>query len=138
MGAIPLEETHMIAGHGRALCEAAVTLAERGDASAIVAVTRAGQTAHVLSAFRPRAPVFAVTNSPEVSRRLAIYWGVVPLLSGLEGDVSESAERIGTTLVERGDIEPGSSIVVVSISADLARGASNFLKLQRVGGAREA
>ena len=124
----------MIAGHGRALCEAAVTLAGRGDASAIVAVTRAGQTAHVLSAFRPRAPVFAVTDSSALSRRLALYWGVVPLVSDLDGDVSETAERIGTTLVERRDIEPGSSIVVVSISADLARGASNFLKLQRIGG----
>ena len=39
--------------HVQALCEAAVTLAVRGDAKAIVAVTRGGSTARRLSALRP-------------------------------------------------------------------------------------
>ena len=39
--------------HGRALCEAAVTLASAGEADAIVAVTREGRTARLLSALRP-------------------------------------------------------------------------------------
>ena len=39
--------------HNRAICEAAVTLARSGDAEAIVAVTREGKTARVLSALRP-------------------------------------------------------------------------------------
>src|SRR4029077_20469203 len=42
--------------HAQALCEAAVTLANRGDAHAIVADTRGGGTARRLSALRPRAP----------------------------------------------------------------------------------
>ena len=48
--------------HAQALCEAAVTLANRGDAQAIVAVTRGGGTARRLSALRPRAPIFAATD----------------------------------------------------------------------------
>jgi hypothetical protein len=35
-------------------------------------------------------------------------------------------------LVDRRAIPPGSVIVVVSITPDLARGPSNFLKIQRV------
>jgi pyruvate kinase len=126
------EESRMVAGHGRAICEAAVTLAERGDAAAIVAVTRGGHTAHALSAFRPRAPIYAVTESDTVSRRLALTWGVTPLVASLDGDVGETASRIGSALVDRGAIPPGSVVVLVSISPHLGRGPANFLKLQRV------
>jgi pyruvate kinase len=85
-GAVPLEEAQMKAPHGRAICEAAVTLATRGDAAAIVAVTQGGHTAHVLSAFRPAAPIFAATPSPEIGRRLALTWGVVPVVADSTGD----------------------------------------------------
>jgi pyruvate kinase len=119
-------------GHSRAICAAAVTLASRGDASAIVAVTAGGATARLLSALRPRAPIYAATDQPTVAQRLAIAWGVVPVLADLGGDVSAVAGRIGETLVERGAIPRGSVIVLVSVSPDLSRDASNFLKLQRV------
>ena len=42
--------------HSRALCESAVTLATTGHADAIIAVTRGGKTARLLSALRPRHP----------------------------------------------------------------------------------
>ena len=132
IGAVPLEETRMVASHGRAICEAAVTLAERGDVAAIVAVTRGGNTAHVLSALRPRAPIYAVTDLAETSRRLTLSWGVLPVVADLSGDVGEAAQRIGAELVGRGSIPAGSMVVLVSISSDLARGPSNFLKLQRI------
>jgi fructose-specific phosphotransferase system IIC component len=56
----------------------------------------------------------------------------VPVLTDLGGDVNEAANRIGTRLVERDTLPPSSVIVLVSITPDLARGPSNFLKLQRV------
>ena len=67
-----------------------------------------------------------------MSRRLALAWGVIPVLTELSGDVHEAASRIGATLVERDRIPPASVIVLVSITPDLAKGPSNFLKLQRV------
>ncbi|MGH9331006.1 MAG: pyruvate kinase [Vicinamibacterales bacterium] len=132
VGSIPLEGTRLLAGHGRALCEAAVTLAERGDANAIVAITRGGKTARLLSALRPRAPVFAATDDPGIARRLALAWGVVPVVADLSGDVSEAAGRIGRKLVELGASPSASVIVLVSITPGLTPGPSNFLKLQRV------
>jgi pyruvate kinase len=133
VGRLPLEEkTHLLGGHGRAICEAAVTLAERGEANAIVAVTRGGKTARLLSALRPRAPIYAATDIADMSRRLALMWGVVPVLTDLSGDVNEAATRIGAKLVERDRIPPSSVIVLVSINPDLSKGPSNFLKLMRV------
>ena len=127
-----LERAPESMGYAHAVCEAAVTLAERGDAQAIVAVTRGGTTARVLSALRPRAPIFAATDRPDVSRRLALAWGVVPLLTDLSGDVTAAAGRIGRDLIARHVLEPGAVIVLVSVTTDLSQGASNFVKLQRV------
>ena len=49
--------------HGQAICEAAVTLATTGQAEAIVAVTREGKTARLLSCLRPRALILAITSA---------------------------------------------------------------------------
>jgi pyruvate kinase len=73
-----------------------------------------------------------VTNRLEVARRLALYRGVVPSLADVGDDANAAILRVCRRLVERGDVAPNSVIVVVSISADLAAGSSNFLKLQRV------
>jgi pyruvate kinase len=118
--------------HAQALCEAAVTLANRGDAQAIVAVTRGGGTARRLSALRPRAPIFATTDRDEMARRLSLYWGVVPLCTDIGENVSSAGVLIGEELVQRGLLAAGAAVVLVSISADLTRQDANFLKIQRL------
>lgn len=127
-----IEGSRLLGGHGRAICEAAVTLATRGGAAAIVAITRGGKTARLLSALRPAVPIYAATDQPAISRLLTLAWGVVPVLADLSGDVSEAASRIGAMLVAGGSVPAGSVVVMVSITPDLARGPSNFLKMQRV------
>jgi pyruvate kinase len=116
----------------QALCEAAVTLADRGNARAIVAVTRSGSTARWLSALRPRAPIFATTDRDEMARRLAIYWGVVPIRTEIGENVEAAGTLIGEELVTRGLVSGGDAVVFVSVNPDLTRTDANFLKLQRV------
>jgi pyruvate kinase len=128
----PLERARLISGHQHAVCEAAVTLAERGDARAIVALTHGGTTARVLSALRPGVPVFAASERPEVTRRLTLSWGTVPILSELGDDVASAASRISEELVARHLLEPGSVIAIVSVSTSLGPGPTNFVKLQRI------
>jgi len=45
---------------------------------AIAVRTQKGQSAMVVSAARPAAPIVALTMSSEVARRLNLYWGVLP------------------------------------------------------------
>jgi pyruvate kinase len=127
-----LEEAHVEARHGQAICEAAVTLADRGHAAAIVAVTRGGKTGALLAALRPWASVVAATDSAVVARRLALSWGAWPLITDLSGDVASAATRLGAELVQLGVVPKGAAIVVVSMTPDLGPGPSNFVKLQRV------
>jgi pyruvate kinase len=118
--------------HAQALCAAAVTLAERGDAEAIVAVTRGGGTARMLSALRPRAPIVATTDRHDTARRLAVYWGVSPVCIDIGEHVDEAGTAIGRQLVARGLVAAGAAVVLVSIHPDLSRSDANYLKIQRL------
>ena len=69
-----------------------------------------------------------------MQRRLALSWGVVPVLTDLRGDVNAVAGRIGQELLSRRIIVTNATIVLVSINPDLAPGSSNFLKIERVTG----
>src|SRR5207237_7779764 len=107
-------------GHANAVCEAAVTLANRGEAQAIVAVTRGGGTARRLSALRPRAPIIATTDNDLTARRLALYWGVVPVCTDIGENVDTAGALISQQLVARGLVAAGAAVVLVSINADLS------------------
>jgi len=118
--------------HAQALCEAAVTLANRGEAQAIVAITRGGTTARRLSALRPRAPIIAATELTNTARRLTLHWGVVPLRAEIGDNLEEASAHVSRQVVERGLVAPGAAAVFVSISADLTRSDANYLKIQRL------
>jgi pyruvate kinase len=60
----------------RSVAMAAVALAERVNASVIVAPTHTGRTAHLLASLRPRCPVIALTRRSHTRRRLALVRGV--------------------------------------------------------------
>jgi pyruvate kinase len=112
--------------HGRALCEAAVTLAAAGQADAIVAVTREGKTARLLAALRPSAPIFAAAPGTDVASTLALVWGVMPVVTPLR-----DSEALARLLVERQLVRRGSTIVFINVSADLNRRDANFLNVRR-------
>ncbi len=117
--------------HGRALCDAAVTLAAAGQADAIVAVTRQGKTARILAALRPSAPIVAATASVEVAGTLSLLWGVTPLVTP-ERDV----DRLSRLLRDRNLMPAGSTVVFINVSLDVGRADGNFLNLQRLSPVR--
>ncbi len=60
-----------------AACEMALDL----QAAAILTSTEFGDTARLISRFRPHTPIVAVTPRRETWRRLCLSWGVFPLLA---------------------------------------------------------
>jgi pyruvate kinase len=115
--------------HGRAMCEAAVTLASTGQAEAIVAVTLHGKTAQLLSSLRPGASIVAVTPYDVVARRLTLYRGVLPVVSDLE-DIRALEQPIRSAMA----LSPRAVVVFININPDLSRVDANFLNVQRLGG----
>jgi pyruvate kinase len=118
--------------HVPPLCDAAVTLAGRAGVDAIVAVTRQGRTARLLSMRRPSAPIFAITGRPEVARRLQLWWGVAPIVDSLGGDLDTIVLRAVAALKERAALPTPATVVVVSANPDLSQMAANFLRIRRL------
>jgi pyruvate kinase len=112
--------------HGRALCEAAVTLATAGQADAIVAVTKEGKTAALLSSLRPPSPIFATTPEDGLAGRLTLLRGVIPYVNP-ESDV----QKLYSDLLQRGHVQPESVVVFINVSPELNRTDANFLIVQR-------
>jgi len=117
--------------HVKALSEAAVSLSRRSNAYAIVAITREGQTAKLLSAIRPQALIVGVTDKPEVARCLSLWHGVMPMVGDLEGDIEAVITRLVDLAVKRAHAPDNATMVVVNTSVDLDRGASNFVRIRR-------
>ena len=117
--------------HAQALCEAAVTFADHSRAFAIVAITRQGNSVRVLSALRPRAPIFAATETDTIARQLTIYRGVVPLITGIGKDVDISGTLLKEELRSRGLVPRGSVVVFISANARLERADQNFVNVQK-------
>lgn len=118
--------------HAAALCDAAVTLAYEAAADAIIAVTREGRTAKLLSMRRPRAIIYAASDREDVVRRVGQWWGTRPLVTNIDGDVDAVASRIIDQLHRSGRLASGATVVLVNVSPDLDRGLANFIRVRRV------
>ena len=64
---------------------------------------------------RPRLPVYAFSPEADVCRRLALWWGIVPVHQPLALDEMLSAEAMGKHLVQTGAARPGDRVVVVAV-----------------------
>jgi pyruvate kinase len=114
--------------HGRALGEAALTLATTAQAAAIIAVTREGKTARLLSALRPAATVYAATGNERVAGTLTLLRGVVPVMTG-----ERDPERLERILLDQRMLPAGTVVVFINVSRELDRIDANFLNVQRLG-----
>ena len=105
-----------------AVTHAARTLAEAIGAVGIAAVTRSGRTAHLLSRERTRLTVYAFSPDPSVCRRLALWWGIVPVHQPLANAEMLTAETIAKHLLHRGAGRPGDRLVVVGVHDEPSEG----------------
>lgn len=90
---------------------AAVRTATNVQAKCIVTPTMTGQTARLMSNFRPAVPIYAVTPNEWAQRKLQLSWGVTPL-KGYEEDTTEHILSHAMYVVKReGYVEEGDMVV---------------------------
>jgi pyruvate kinase len=77
-------------------------------------------------------PIIATTDRDDTARRLAPYWGVIPVCTDIAENVSAAGLLIGQQLVRRRFVHAGENVVLVSVNADVSRSNANYLKLQQL------
>lgn len=117
------------------MARAAAQLAEDVRAGAIVVFTRSGYSARLMSAERPRVPVLALTPDGKVASQLALLWGITPVVTGFPVSVEGILARTEETLLAKGLLRAGDTVVVVRWSPRRGSRWDNFVKLHKVGSA---
>ena len=109
-------------------CLAAMDL----KATAILAPTKSGYTAKVISRFRPACPIVALCQSESTRRQLAVSWGVHPFLSG-EVDSTDRMFSLAVDVARKeGAIKPGDTVVITAGVPLGQSGTTNLIKAQIV------
>ncbi|MDY3918619.1 MAG: pyruvate kinase [Candidatus Limivivens sp.] len=72
---------------------ATVSTAMSMDAAAIITPTISGQTARLISHFRPTVPIYAISPRESSVRKMQLYWGVYPLKGNEESSTANMIEN---------------------------------------------
>ena len=108
---------------GIAIADASLTL----DIAAIVVFTQGGTTARRVSKYRPPVPIFAVTFTKSTQGKLEAYWGVKPIFSKVQNDMTNDDE-LASSVVKSYGIKPGQQIIL-SAGYPTGEGSANFMKI---------
>jgi pyruvate kinase len=115
----------------RSLAHVARTVAEELGCRLIVVFTESGATAELASTYQPVAHVVAITPRATTFRRLALWWGVVPLLTTEASTTDEMIERGQALLKERGLARPGEQVVMLAGQSRMM-GATDMLRVHTI------
>ncbi len=123
---------HAAGSFPEAMCAAACSAVAGTRADAVVVFSESGATARLMSKQRPAASVVAFTPSDLIRRRMAMYWGVVPLTMPRIEQTDERVEEIERRLKEEGLAKSGQKLVILSGTIMGQRGGTNVMKLHEV------
>ncbi|MBL5798566.1 pyruvate kinase [Bacillus sporothermodurans] len=116
-----------------AICQSVAHTAINLDVNAIITPTESGHTARMISKYRPKAPIIAVTSNESVCLSLALVWGVYPRI----GQKVETTDEMLELAVQEGlntDIVKHGDLVIITAGVPVGEaGTTNLMKVHVVG-----
>jgi pyruvate kinase len=132
------DERFKDAAHGQisvsdATAHAACLTARDVNAAAIVTVSESGNTARLLSKYRPTQPIIACVMDEQVQRQLSLSWGITSLLMGPAKSTDELIEMSTALAQKNGYLHNGELAVVTAGVPVGVSGTTNMIKIHMVG-----
>ena len=122
-----------VMGTAESVARSACQTADAVDAAAIVTLTSSGSTTRLVSKYRPRQPILAMTDDERTWRALSLVWGAIPILT----PAAESLEDLETMCldmaVEQGYLKRGDTVVLTAGVPLHVSGCTNLVKILMVG-----
>jgi pyruvate kinase len=122
-GAVPTE---------LAIAAATVAAVQMLQTPVVVAFTKSGFSARIVSSYRPGVPILALTDQERTYRQLALMWGVVPELVRHCDTYDQMMVLAKDAVVRRELAASGDRIVVTAGVPFDVPGTTNILKVERV------
>lgn len=116
-----------------AISLATVTTSTELNATAIITATQTGHTAKMVSKFRPKSQIIAVTPYNKVARKLSIVWGVYPVIAEKMESADEVIEKSVNEALNQGYVKKGELVVVAAGVPVGYTGTTNLMKVHIVG-----
>ncbi|HMH00573.1 MAG TPA: pyruvate kinase alpha/beta domain-containing protein, partial [Terriglobales bacterium] len=99
---------------------------------AIAVFTESGNTARLISKYRPQAAIYAFSHLLPVCNRMNLLWGVHPMRRKQARSAEEMMSTAEQELLRQGIIKTGDVLGVVA-GTQMASGSTNFMRLHMVG-----
>ncbi|MGN1388859.1 MAG: pyruvate kinase [Bulleidia sp.] len=112
---------------GISVSDATLTLENVG---AVVAFTQGGTTARRISKFRPCVPILAITFTKSTQRKLESYWGVTPIFSDVQNNMTND-DDLACLFAKDYGIKPG-QLIILTAGYPTGEGSANMMKIIQV------
>lgn len=116
-----------------AISQATCQIAEALNSKAIVTSTLTGYTSRRVAKERPQTPILCVTPNETTFHRMALVWGVTPLLIPEFHTIDEMINVVVNAAEEAELVSTGDSLVLIAGVPFGVGGQTNFLKIHTVG-----
>ena len=126
------DSSYQIKNLAEALSHSACTLAQDIGAKVIVVCTRTGGTARTVSRFRPMIDIIGMTTDEKAYRKLALSWGVIPVMSDEFYSVDVLFHYAKRAAIDSGLVEKGDKIVLTGGTPNGKSGNSNLINVETV------
>lgn len=114
------------------IARAAKVISNEINADAILAFTKTGNTAKMLSAVRPHVPILATVTSRSLANKLNLYRGVEPIV--LEGKEEQIDLMEALSLIEDATfLKKGDRVIITSGAPYFLFGGTNEVRVATVG-----
>ncbi len=102
------------------------------NATAIVAFTKSGGTARIISKYRPGIPIIGVTHTPPILKRFSLYWGVRGVLVELKENTDAMINGVEQKLLETGLAKHGDTVIITLGVPWGVAGSTNMLMIHQI------
>jgi pyruvate kinase len=114
------------------ICECMAHSAEDIDVAAIAIFTESGNTARLLSKYRPESPIYALSPDVTVVNRMMMLWGTMAIQSERFEETDLLVNTAEEMLLARGYVKERQVVGIVAGTATRS-GATNFMRLHLIG-----
>ena len=114
------------------ICFAALDLAEKVAAKAIVTMTFSGYTAMKVASFRPKSSVFVFTGNRRLLKTMSLVWGTRTHFYDKFSSTDQTIEDIKLVLKESEGMEEDDLVVNIASMPIADKGKSNMIRLSYI------